>query len=295
MKYAARLSTTHRILKPSRFLLALLPLVIGLGSCTSASIPTTSSDTTTAQVATEGTPLDYTTYAEVLSTYVDEQGFVDYEGLQADRQGLDEFNAAIAAVTPETYATWSEADQIAYWMNAYNSLTLKAIIDQTPLKASIKDIVGVWRINKRDILSTSKTLNQIEHDTLRAQFNEPRLHAALVCAAVSCPPLRNEPFTGEQLNEQLDDQTLQFVSNPDTGVNIDKDNGVVYLSSIFQWYENDWIPTDGTDSGFTGSEAQRAVLNHISRYVSPEDQAYLTEGNYEIKYLDYDWSLNRQG
>lgn len=295
MTYAANSSKMRRTLKPSRLLLVLLPLAIGLGSCSSASIPTASTEAATAQVATDGATLDYAPYAEVLSTYVDDQGFVDYEGLQADRQGLDEFNAAIANVTPETYASWSEPDQIAYWMNAYNSLTLKAIIDQTPLKASIKDIVGVWRINKHDILSTSKTLNQIEHDTLRAQFNEPRLHAALVCAAVSCPPLRNEPFTGEQLDEQLDDQSSQFIANPATGVNIDKDNGVVYLSSIFQWYEKDWIPTDGTDSGFTGSEAQRAVLNFISRYVSPEDQAYLSEGNYEIKYLDYDWSLNQQG
>ncbi|MEM6521490.1 MAG: DUF547 domain-containing protein [Cyanobacteria bacterium P01_C01_bin.70] len=235
----------------------------------------------------------YEIYSEVLATYVDDSGYVDYVGLQQNRQQLDEFLAAMALVSDETYASWSEADQIAFWINAYNAFTLVSIINQEPIKASIKDITGVWRFNEHAVQGKSITLDHMEHQILRVDFNEPRLHAAIVCAAVSCPPLRSEPFTGEALDKQLDDQVEMFLAKTD-GLEIDQSTGVVYLSKIFDWFGDDWNATYETDDGFAGSTAQKSVLNFVSNYVSAEEAAYLQAGNYDVRYFNYDWSLNDQ-
>ena len=197
------------------------------------------------------------------------------------------------AINPETFATWSEEAQIALLINAYNSLTLKAIIDESPIKDSIKDISGVWRFNRHGILQDKKTLNNIEHDILRVDYNEPRIHAALVCAAVSCPYLRQEPYTAENLDAQLDDQVEIFLSRKEV-FEIDREKGEVRLSAIFDWFKEDWIASFGTDEGFAGNEGERAVLNFITGYLSEEDSEYLKAGNYKVKYSNYDWSLNEQ-
>lgn len=278
-------------------ILGSLVVAAGLGGC---QINTTSASTadavaTSAQAnAAEPGALETERYAEVLATHVNDKALVDYETLQQNRQALDSYNASLASITPAQRESWSEAEQIAYWVNAYNSLTLASIIDQAPLKASIKDIKGVWKGRKHAVSGDTKTLDQIEHETLRKDFQEPRIHAALVCAALSCPPLRQEPFTAEQLDAQLEDQVNQWLANPETGLRIDRENNQVYLSKIFKWFGEDWVPGYGTENGFTGGEKQRAVLNFVSNYVSAEDRAYLEAGDYSVSYMNYDWSLNRQ-
>ena len=117
---------------------------VGLIGCSTGATPADTASGETQIIATqEG--VDYSVYNDVLSTYVDDSGWVDYAGLQESRQPLDSFNNGLAVVDDTTYDSWSEEEQIAYWVNAYNSLTLKSIINQTPLKASIKDITGVDR------------------------------------------------------------------------------------------------------------------------------------------------------
>ena len=246
--------------------------------------------TTSAKGSEEGKTSEF---ADVLSAYVDAQGLVDYETLQSNRKQLDTYNDSLQAINPETFATWSEEAQIALLINAYNSLTLKAIIDESPIKDSIKDISGVWRFNRHGILQDKKTLNNIEHDILRVDYNEPRIHAALVCAAVSCPYLRQEPYTAENLDAQLDDQVEIFLSRKEV-FEIDREKGEVRLSAIFDWFKEDWIASFGTDEGFAGNEGERAVLNFITGYLSEEDSEYLKAGNYKVKYSNYDWSLNEQ-
>ncbi len=139
------------------------------------------------------------------------------------------------------------------------------------------------------------TLNGIEHSVLRAEFNEPRIHVALVCAAMGCPPLRNEPYLPDKLNDQLDNQAKKFLSSP-AKFRIDRSAGKVYLSSIFKWFGADFVKTYGTDEGFAGhGQSERAVLNFISQYLQQEDAPeYLRSGNYRIDYLEYDWSLNER-
>ena len=182
--------------------LSLSLISILLGGCSIAAAPTSSETSTTVSEADLETAYD--AYQAVLETYVDAEGLVDYAALQQNREQLDQFNAAIAVVSDEMYNSWTEAEQIAFWVNAYNSLTLASIIDQDPIR-DIKEIIGVWRIRQHPIQGQSKTLDNIEHQTLRVDFNEPRIHAALVCAAISCPLLRTEPFRGENLDAQLED------------------------------------------------------------------------------------------
>ena len=254
--------------------------------------PTRLSTTVEVEIAANSS-FDYQDYAEVLKTYVDDSGLVDYVGLQANREQLDRFNQSLGAVSPETYASWSEAEQIAFLSNAYNAFTLESIIDRDPLVDSIRDIRGVWNRRKFNLAGEEKTLDNIEHDILRKDFNEPRIHVALVCAAISCPPLRQEPYTPEQLDAQLDDQTVKF-ANSVHGFSIDRANNRVLLSSIFKWYGKDFIKSYGIDDRFNGNKQQRAVLNYFNSKLSPEDRQFLEQNDYKVKYLNYDWSLNIQ-
>ncbi|MCU0527518.1 MAG: DUF547 domain-containing protein [Elainella sp. Prado103] len=235
-------------------------------------------------------------YATVLRTYVNADGLVDYSTLQSNPQGLKDFVGKLAAVSPATYAAWSENEKIAFLVNAYNAITLESIVDQDPLKGSIKDIFGVWNFKRHRVMGRSLTLDMIEHEILRKDFQEPRIHAALVCAAISCPPLRQEPYTGDRLNEQLDDQVRRWLSGAH-GLKIDRAENRVSISAIFKWFGEDWQNAYRTDNQFTEiteNEKERAVLNFISNYVSPEDKAYLIQESYKLDYLNYDWSLNQQ-
>ncbi|MEM9276731.1 MAG: DUF547 domain-containing protein [Cyanobacteria bacterium P01_F01_bin.143] len=249
--------------------------------------------TKTSNIFLTQTSFNYQIYNNVLKNYVSDRGLVDYQQLQKNRQELDQFNQALAKVNTTTYNSWSEAEKLAFLINAYNSFTLQSIIDQNPLKNSIRDISGVWTRRKFAIAGLEKTLDNIEHDIIRKEFNEPRIHMALVCAAMSCPILRDEAYTADNLDSQLDDQTRKFITSSQ-GFKIDRDRKIVYLSSIFKWFGKDWIANYGIDNKFTGSKKEQAVLNFISQYLSSQDRQYLEQGNYKISYLKYDWSLNKQ-
>jgi len=247
----------------------------------------------------------YADYAAVLSTFVDDRGMVDYRGLKADDRRLRAFAGSVARLDPSVFAAWSEQDKIAFWLNAYNGLTLKTIAANYPIKPSfaaslrfpknsIRQIKGVWDKLTFPAMGETVTLEKIEHGTLRAQFNEPRIHMALVCAAMGCPSLRNEPYVAMKLDDQLDDQTRRFLRNP-TKFRIDRAGKRVYISSIFKWFGKDFVKTYGTDYKFAGRSAdERAVLNYISTYVGENDRQYMETAKYRIVYLDYDWSLNEQ-
>lgn len=252
-----------------------------------------------------GQIFDYESYSIVLEKYVDDNGMVNYKALKADREELDAFAAALGNLSPETFGAWDDAQKVAFWINAYNGLTLKAIVDHYPIepsfvaslrfpKNSIRQIPGVWDEITFRVMGGDMTLDEIEHSHLRKNFNEARIHLALVCAAMGCPPLRNEPFIAKRLDAQLDDQATRFLNNPEK-FRIDRSNDRVYLSSIFKWFGGDFVESYGTDAKFNKhSEDERAVLNFISAYLSKADADYLSSSDYNIEYLDYDWSLNEQ-
>jgi hypothetical protein len=242
-------------------------------------------------------------YARVLKTYVNQAGLVDYAGLKANRGDLDAFARALGALPAETTRSWTEKQWIAFWINAYNALTLKAIIDHYPIKASllrsvaypknsIRQIPGVWDELRFVVIGDPLTLDGIEHQILRARYNEPRIHLALVCAALGCPKLRNEPYEAERLDGQFDEQARSFLADPKK-FRLDRPGRGVHLSPIFKWFGSDFVKTYGTDSSFRGfSDAKRAVLNFVSEYVGESDRDFLRGGGYILDSLPYDWTLN---
>jgi len=248
----------------------------------------------------------FTDYADILRAHVDNQGMVSYKDLSADPGKLDAFAQQLATLDRPTFDKWNDSERIAFWINAYNGLTLKAIIDNYPIEASwtvslrfpnnsIRQIPGVWNRLKFSIMGRAMTLDEIEHGILRNEFDEPRIHMALVCAAMGCPPLRNEPYIGSILDQQLDDQAKRFLSNQ-AKFSIDHERQIVYLSSIFKWFRKDFAKTYGGDERFSNYGAsERAVLSFISRYIGESNSTLLAgETIYRINYLDYDWSLNEQ-
>ena len=165
------------MLRPRLFLL--IGAIVVLAGCASPSPLAQDGNQTTQALVASSDPLSYEGYETVLRTYVNADGLVDYPALQVNPQGLKDFVAQLRSVSPDTYAAWSENEKIAFLINVYNAITLESIINQNPLKGSIKDIFGVWNFNKHTVMERSLTLDNIEHDILRKDFQEPRIHAAL--------------------------------------------------------------------------------------------------------------------
>jgi Protein of unknown function, DUF547 len=224
--------------------------------------------------------IDHSVWTVLLKKHLNAKGMLNYKGMQADMPKLNTYLDQLSANEPDK--KWSINEKLAYWINAYNAFTVKLILDYYDggkLK-SIKDIgtiIPIPRINdgwsKKFIKIGTKTLtlNNIEHDIIRKQFAEPRIHAALVCAAKSCPPLRNEAFLPNILHQQLDDQMSDFINDPSK--NSLKPSSVK-LSPIFDWYGGD----------FTKS---KPLSDWINKYAKTK-----LEPNTKITFGDYDWALN---
>jgi hypothetical protein len=230
---------------------------------------------------------------------------VNYRDLKAERTSLDRFAQAVATLSTSRFQSWSSEDQIAFWVNVYNGLTLLAVIDNYPIepsffaslrfpKNSIRQIAGVWDTLKFTVMGRPTTLDQIEHEVLRKLFDEPRIHVALVCAAMGCPPLRNQPYVGNRLDDQLNEQAGLFFGDREK-FRIDRQEKTVYLSKILDWYGGDFVVGFGDTTYFQGrSEKERAILNFASGYVDPKEVDYLRNADYRIRFLEYDWTLNEQ-
>ena len=208
-------------------------------------------------------------WSELLIKHVDGKGKVNYKGFLQDSTKLSAYLKLLSDNPPG--GNWTGADKLAYWINAYNAFTVKLIVDNYPLK-SIRDISdglaminSPWDIKFFKIGNTPFDLNTIEHEILRKQFNEPRIHFAINCASFSCPKLRDEAFTAQALEAQLEGQTAGFINNPDKN-SINKKG--IRLSKIFNWFESDF--TKKTD-----------ILSFIQKYRPTLDK------NSKVEYLDY--------
>ena len=215
---------------------------------------------------------------ELVRQHVSESGNVDYKGFIKDGAKLQQYLHLLSQSPPDK-STWSEQEQLAYWINAYNAFTVKLIIDNYPVKSItdlhptlyIPGINTVWHKEFFKIGGKEASLDEIEHQILRKQFNEPRIHFAINCASVSCPPLRNEAFTATKLDKQLEEQARQYINNPEHNkISPDK----IRVSQIFNWFQGD----------FTKNGTLVAYLNKYSNTRISPDAA--------IDYMKYDWSLN---
>jgi len=231
---------------------------------------------------------EYPAWNQALLQFAANGGF-DYQAIQKDPALLDDFLKSISVLPENEYKKWNEVQKIAFWINAYNALAIKVVLDHYPPKRglswkamaypeiSIQQISNVWDRSLIKIFGEDYSLNRIEHGTLRKEFEEPRIHFALVCAAHGCPPLRKEAYVPERLYEQLDDQARQFFSDPQKA-KYDSSEDILHISPILRWFGKDF-EKDGGPIEF----AKRCMPEEAGRKLS--DKA-------KIKWLDYDWSLN---
>jgi len=228
---------------------------------------------TTESVMAQVHDFDHThaAYTEVVKAHVT-NGQVDYKAIKAGPAALNGYLDSLAAVSERDFKAWTEPQQIAFLANLYNAATLKLVLDHYPLK-SIKDIgnvfKGPWDQPVVRLFGRTITLNNLEHDILRKDYNEPRLHMALVCAAKGCPILRGEAYVAERLDAQLDDQSRRYLASS-AGLVLDRAKGEAHISSIFKWYGKDFP----------------SVAAFVAKYSGQSLDGL------KIRYLDYDWSLN---
>jgi len=223
-------------------------------------------------------PISHDSFEQLLVKYVDEEGLVDYEGFQSDRLQLQNYLKLLTS-NPPNDNRWNASEKLAYWINLYNAFTIDLILEYYPLE-SIKDIgssVQVpfvntpWDIKFIEIEDEKYDLNNIEHNILRKIFNEPRIHFAINCASMSCPKLRREAYKAEIIDQQLQEQAIDFLNDPFRNA-ITTESGQV--SKVFRWFQAD----------FTKDGSLREFLNQYAREPMSEDA--------DIDYKDYDWSLN---
>ena len=245
--------------------------------------------------------------ADILNEFVHDNGMVDYQGLRRKRLELRALLREFDKLDRREYESWPEEDKIAFWINVYNLQKLGVIADNYPIKPSsrmltifyrgtnsIRHIEGKITGHKFLVMDEEFTFATIEKRFFRGEFDDPRIFFAISRGCLSSPPLRNKPYSGDNPSEQLDEQTQRFLSSP-LAFSIDREERKVYLSALFQssWYGRDFIRKFAIDRKFKDQPAEtRAVLNFITNYISKEDIAFLETGNYTIKYMTYDWTIN---
>jgi hypothetical protein len=229
--------------------------------------------------------LDLANFGALLGQYTSETPEVvgtrvNYRGLAADPR----WRALLAGLeASKPSALVGHAERLAFWINAYNVLAMRMVIDHYPVD-SIRDIGWllrpVWKRPIARIEGTVLSLDQIEHDILR-KMGEPRIHGAIVCASISCPSLAHEPYDAHALEDQLDASMRRFLANPGKGMRVDRARGEVVLSRIFKWYAGDFENAGG-------------VLAFATRYAREAERTWIEANgaDLEVDHFGYDWSLN---
>lgn len=227
----------------------------------------------------DGPTFDHSAFDALLQRYVDAEGLVDYKGLSKQEAALDGYIAGLATAP---FADLGRDQKLALLINAYNAFTLKLILDNYPV-ASIQDIPGKqrWDAKRWVIAGETYSLNQIEHEQIRPKFIEPRIHFALVCAAVGCPKLRQQAYVGSRIDEQLEEQVKTIHGSP-RWFQFEPGDAKVRLTRLYNWYGGDF------------SQVAGSPLEYAARY-SPALKQALDAGNKpKIDWIDYDWALNEQ-
>ena len=220
----------------------------------------------------------YKMWNELLTTHV-ENGLVDYAAIKANPQNLDMFVTQAGAVPRDEFENWTESQQLAFLINLYNAVTIQLIIGEYPV-SSIRKIGGAfknpWKMKTVPLFREMITLDKLEHDIIRPQYSEPRIHFALVCAAIGCPILRSETYLPDNLDKQLEEQTTTFLQAALEKNRYDINSQTLYLSPIFKWYAEDFEKASGS------------VKEYVKKYIPA------VTGEAKIRYTEYDWSLNDQ-
>ena len=228
---------------------------------------------------------DHSTFDDLLRAHVTEEGLVDYDAFGRSPE-FGEYLQSLAEARPEDLP---QAERLAFWINAYNAYTIE-LINRHQERESIRNInktlgfisgKGPWKERMAEVGGRTWTLDEMEHEIIRKEFQEPRIHFAVVCAALGCPPLRAEAYTGQELDRQLDGQTRAFLLESPAKNRVHPASGTVFLSPIFDWYREDF------PAGRRGLGAYLAEF-----FPTGPARALLEGGRFDVEFTDYDWSLN---
>ncbi|MBW2705913.1 MAG: DUF547 domain-containing protein [Deltaproteobacteria bacterium] len=226
---------------------------------------------------------DHSIFDRILKTYVNNQGLVDYNGIAGDQS----FNSYMESLKTAQADSMSRDGQLAFWINAYNAVTIDKVIKWKPKKSVRETFVpGVWSGTKfftsREHTVAGEQLSQddIENEFLRKQLKEPRIHFVIICASSSCPPLPRFAYTEDNVQAKLEDETRKYI-NSERGTQIDTAKNTLYLSKLFDWYAGDFEYKSGS------------VLDFIKPYLDESALAFV-EKKPKIKFIHYDWALNAQ-
>lgn len=218
---------------------------------------------------------------------------VRYAGMAIDRPALKAYLATLSSVSAPAFDAFGKAQQMAFLINAYNAFTVELILTRYPKLASIKDLGSLvqspWKQKFVPLLGSTVSLDGIEQDMLRARgrFDDPRIHFAVNCASIGCPPLREEAFVAERLDAQLDEQTLRFMSDRSRN-RWSPANQRLEVSKIFDWYAEDFrLGHKGINS------APALYARHADQLADePADRERIRAKRAAVAFLDYDWKLN---
>ncbi|MEM7665258.1 MAG: DUF547 domain-containing protein [Pseudomonadota bacterium] len=262
-----------------RTILAAIPATAVLAACGPSAPGGLGSDKFSASETSDAT-IDHSAWNALLQEYVvagpDGVNLVDYERLQ--NEAAAELTAYLDAMQQVSIEEFGADEQFAFWVNLYNAATVDVILKNLPLD-SIRDIgllgTGPWKDDVVTVSGRTLSLDNIEHDILRPEWEDVRIHYAVNCASIGCPNLAREAYTGEKLETMLEAAAKAFVNHPR---GFGGQPGEIVASSIFDWYQGDWgSPQD--------------VLDHAREYAEGPTVALL-EGAEAIDTYDYDWSLN---
>jgi hypothetical protein len=239
----------------------------------------------------------YAAYAEVLSRHV-RPPRVDYEALKADRARLDAVVSAFDGPAAQGESAWPREERMAFWINAYKVFTLRVIVDHYPIRSgwitfqprnSIRQIDGVWTDITWRAAGREVTLDDIEHRILRPVFGDARIHFAINCASISCPPIAAEPYRADALDRQLDAAARGYLESAE---GLRAGSGAIRVSSIFDWYGDDFIERYAPLVPGTRPAKERAILGAIVSHGPADAAARAKTGAPRVTFLDYNWSLN---
>ncbi len=223
--------------------------------------------------------VDHRPFNQILRGHVTSDGWVDYASLKRNQRALD---AYLDTLDKADLDKLDRDERLAFWINAYNAATLRLILDHYPLK-SIMDIPEAdrWKARRWHLSGKVYTLDEIENQQIRPVFREPRIHFALNCASVGCPPLRREAYTGAKLEQQLTEQARAVHADP-RFLKLTED--AVHLTKLYEWYADDFKQKD------------KQLLAYPAQF-SPTLSARLkqTDQPPAIHYIEYDWTLNDHG
>ena len=258
-----------------------LPAIVTAIACLAAGCESPTQTDTTILGVQNPEPRGDEALTMLLSRHVSPSGAVDYEGLSHDRPLLAGYLEHLERLDLDAK---SRNERLATMLNAYNAFTL-ALMLENPGVESIRDISSEerWKATRWNLGGETLSLDELEHDRIREDFDEPNIHFALVCAADSCPPLRQEAYTGAELEDQLESQARR-VHASDKWFEYDPSANTVRLTKLYEWYMDDFAEA--------GQDGDRAVLEHAAKYDPALRRALDSGRDPDIEWIEYDWSLN---